>query len=147
MYETSRGTVVQFPDENYAREILQLFTIGLYKLNLDGTVMRGKDKEPILTYSNKDIEEYSRVWTGFTPRITRGNIEFQYPRNGIDPMGVDHRIRDKFPKVRMNGRLLLIMQQQLYRYLLDTYILLLLLLRPRYSNRLQSISFFSFFLY
>ena len=43
------------PDENYAREIMQLFTIGLYDLNLDGTRKVDSNGENIPTYTNEDI--------------------------------------------------------------------------------------------
>jgi hypothetical protein len=46
-----------FPDENYAREIMQLFSIGLYKLNRDGTVKLGIDNKPVESYTNDDISK------------------------------------------------------------------------------------------
>ena len=52
------------PDENYAREILQLFTIGLVELNMDGTPKMGGDGEAIETYTNEDIVGLARVFTG-----------------------------------------------------------------------------------
>lgn len=52
------------PDENFAREIMQLFTIGLYELNLDGTVKLNSNGQPIETYTNQDITELARVFTG-----------------------------------------------------------------------------------
>ncbi|MEM6818267.1 MAG: DUF1800 family protein [Pseudomonadota bacterium] len=53
----------RLPDENYAREILQLFTIGLIELNMDGTpVLVGG--ETVETYDNDDIVNLSRVFTG-----------------------------------------------------------------------------------
>ncbi|MEM9571914.1 MAG: DUF1800 family protein [Pseudomonadota bacterium] len=52
------------PDENYAREIMQLFTIGLYELNLDGTLKLDDQGRPIETYSTEDITELSKVFTG-----------------------------------------------------------------------------------
>ena len=55
---------VQFADENFAREILQLFTIGLVKLNIDGTKELDSNGNTIPTYNNDDITEYARVWTG-----------------------------------------------------------------------------------
>jgi len=55
----------RFPDENYAREVMQLFTIGLYELNNDGTRKMNGD-QPIPTYDNDDISEYSKVFTGLT---------------------------------------------------------------------------------
>ena len=54
------------PDENYAREILQLFSIGLYELNEDGTEKRGSDGEPIETYSNDDVVGLARALTGWS---------------------------------------------------------------------------------
>ena len=53
------------PDENYARELMQLFTLGLYKLNADGTqqLVGGK---PVETYGPDDVSGLARVFTGFT---------------------------------------------------------------------------------
>ena len=56
----------QFPDENYARENMQLFTIGLYMLNPDGTVILDSVGVPVPTYDNIDILEFSKVFTGLT---------------------------------------------------------------------------------
>ncbi|TAL14193.1 MAG: DUF1800 domain-containing protein [Aquabacterium sp.] len=53
------------PDENYAREILQLFSIGLYELNPDGTQKLGSDGQPIETYGQEDIVKLARVFTGW----------------------------------------------------------------------------------
>ncbi len=55
-----------FPDENYAREVMQLFTIGLYELNMDGTRKLDGNGDPIATYDNDDILEYSKIFTGLT---------------------------------------------------------------------------------
>ena len=52
------------PDENYAREILQLFTIGLVALNPDGTPVLGADGQPVELYDNEDITGLARVFTG-----------------------------------------------------------------------------------
>ncbi len=54
----------QFPDENYAREVMQLFTIGLWELNPDGEQRKDAAGNPIPTYDNADIEELARVFTG-----------------------------------------------------------------------------------
>ncbi len=53
------------PDENYAREIMQLFSIGLYELNQDGTFKLDGDGNSIPTYNNEDIKEFAKVFTGF----------------------------------------------------------------------------------
>ena len=52
------------PDENYAREVMQLFTIGVNELNNDGTLKLGADGEPIETYDNDDVTGLAKVFTG-----------------------------------------------------------------------------------
>lgn len=54
------------PDENYAREVMQLMTIGLYQLNLDGTVKTDASGRPIPTYSPDDISGLAKVFTGYS---------------------------------------------------------------------------------
>ncbi len=53
------------PDENYARELMQLFSIGLFQLNLDGTPKLDANGEMIPAYTQADIEEMARVFTGW----------------------------------------------------------------------------------
>lgn len=57
------------PDENYAREIMQLFSIGLVRLNADGTVMDGDagtpGVQPIPTYTQDTIRGFAHVFTGW----------------------------------------------------------------------------------
>ena len=60
------------PDENYAREIMQLFSIGLYQLNMDGSQVLDDDGIPIETYTIDDIMSFAAVWTGFEKRKERG---------------------------------------------------------------------------
>lgn len=55
----------RYPDENYAREVMQLFSIGLYLLNSDGTAKLDSEGQPISTYSQDDIENLARVFTGW----------------------------------------------------------------------------------
>jgi uncharacterized protein (DUF1800 family) len=52
------------PDENYAREIMQLFTIGLTELGIDGQPLLNSDGNTIETYTLEDISELSKVFTG-----------------------------------------------------------------------------------
>ncbi|AUP81125.1 DUF1800 domain-containing protein [Flavivirga eckloniae] len=55
------------PDENFAREILQLFTIGLYELNPDGSYELDINGDRIPTYDNADIKEFAKIFTGLGP--------------------------------------------------------------------------------
>lgn len=54
------------PNENYAREIMQLFSIGLEELKEDGTPLTDGLGNPIATYDQDDIKEMARVFTGWT---------------------------------------------------------------------------------
>ncbi len=60
--EDGRG---RLPDENYAREVMQLFTIGLVKLNLDGTEQTGPDGKKLESYTQDDVTNLARVFTGY----------------------------------------------------------------------------------
>jgi len=66
----------RFPDENYARELKQLFTIGLFLLNDDGSLQLDGNGDPIPTYDNSDITEFAKIFTGMDydhdgdPRVT-----------------------------------------------------------------------------
>ncbi len=65
------------PDENYAREILQLFSIGLVELNNDGTV-KLEGGEPVETFDNEDIVGLARVFTGYAPAGTSYKYRDRY---------------------------------------------------------------------
>jgi len=65
-----------FPDENYAREIMQLFTFGLVARNPNGSVKLGPNNLPIETYDNEVIKELAQVFTGlsFGSTVSGGQI-------------------------------------------------------------------------
>lgn len=54
-YIQSKDNKLQYPDENYAREIMQLFTTGLFKLSLNGTQLLDQDGVRCRVYTNEDI--------------------------------------------------------------------------------------------
>jgi uncharacterized protein (DUF1800 family) len=64
-----KGDATRDPDENYAREVMQLLTIGLYQLNPDGTQTLDATGNPIPTYSNTDVMGLAKVFTGFSWNI------------------------------------------------------------------------------
>lgn len=55
----------RLPDENYAREVMQLFSIGLYELNLDGSVKTDANGKKLETYDSDDVSQLARVFTGY----------------------------------------------------------------------------------
>lgn len=74
----------RMPDENFAREIMQLFTIGLYELNADGTLHLDPYGNPIDNYSNDDVLAMSKVFTGWSwafpdSQLTLTNFRFVTP--------------------------------------------------------------------
>ena len=59
-----KESATRTPDENFAREVMQLFTIGLYQLNPDGSLKLSGGK-PIDTYTRDDVAGLARVFTGW----------------------------------------------------------------------------------
>ncbi len=62
---TSTATRRTRPNENYAREILQLFSIGTVRLNIDGTAQLDDNGQPIPTYTQDTVNNFARVFTGW----------------------------------------------------------------------------------
>jgi uncharacterized protein (DUF1800 family) len=62
----------RLPDENYGREVMQLFTIGLYKLNIDGTVQVSGDGKKLESYTQDDVTNIARVFTGYDFDLSDG---------------------------------------------------------------------------
>ncbi len=62
--EKANAALNQFPDENYAREIMQLFSIGLWQLQPNGERVLDANGQSIPTYGTRDIQELARVMTG-----------------------------------------------------------------------------------
>jgi uncharacterized protein (DUF1800 family) len=69
------------PNENYAREVLQLFSIGLVLLNPDGTPQLDIDARQIPTYDQNTVDEFARVFTGwiFAPAFGTGIPNYRDP--------------------------------------------------------------------
>ncbi len=92
------------PDENYARELMQLFSIGLVELNLDGTEKLDGQGQPIPTYDQAVIEGFAHVFTGWT---FAGAFDFQRAApndaNQVVPMQLYPAFHDTGPKALLNG--------------------------------------------
>ena len=69
MLGNDKGNATTDPDENYAREVMQLFTIGLWQLNNDGSQQLDGNGNAIPTYSNTDVMGLAAVFTGFSWNI------------------------------------------------------------------------------
>ncbi|HEY6231904.1 MAG TPA: DUF1800 domain-containing protein, partial [Pyrinomonadaceae bacterium] len=84
------------PNENFAREILQLFSIGTVALNLDGTPQLDAQGLPVASYSQTQVNEFTRVFTGWN--LVPGTIA-PGTANWRDPMiprgGTNHDVAAK----------------------------------------------------
>lgn len=113
--DPSIGTL---PDENYAREIMQLFTIGLYELNIDGSYKLDDSGNPIPTYDITDVQELAKVFTGLSggawdieafpifenQPILPGRALNQYDMTV--PMAMYEQWHDQGPKTLVDGTVL-----------------------------------------
>jgi uncharacterized protein (DUF1800 family) len=94
------------PDENYAREVMQLFSIGLVELNIDGTEKLDQG-QPIPTYSQEIIEGFAHVYTGWT---WAGAPSFRQARptpfNQVIPMQLYPGFHDTGTKTLLRGEVL-----------------------------------------
>jgi uncharacterized protein (DUF1800 family) len=92
-----------FPDENYAREIMQLFSIGLFELNIDGSLQLDNNGDPIPTYSNNEIREFAKIFTGFSYGGPGAYFGRAYPPNFSAPMQMFDAAHEPGSKNLLNG--------------------------------------------
>jgi uncharacterized protein (DUF1800 family) len=92
------------PDENYARELMQLFTIGLVELAPDGSVRRDPQGQPLSTYDQATIEGFAHVFTGwnFAGTLQAGRPTFDFER----PMEPIEFLHDRGEKRLLGGAVL-----------------------------------------
>lgn len=84
----------RLPDENFARELMQLFSIGLHELNNDGTPKLDSSGKPLETYTNADVMAMARVFTGWSWGFPDSQLTDQVFRQGVPGLKVanDQRI-------------------------------------------------------
>ena len=84
--EKANASGTRLPNENFARELMQLFSIGLYSLNLDGSLTLDSSGFPIATYGQEAILGTAAVCTGWTYAQTTNPPIFNPPANWREPM-------------------------------------------------------------
>lgn len=100
------------PDENYAREVMQLFTVGLNELNPDGTLRLDPNGQPIPTYTQDTIVQTAKVFTGwsFNNRTVNATANANLFRRGgadyINPMLLWPAFHDDTQKTIIGGKVL-----------------------------------------
>jgi uncharacterized protein (DUF1800 family) len=92
------------PDENYARELMQLFSIGLVQLNPDGTPQLDAQNQPIPTYDQATIEGFAHIFTGWT-YANVADFHQQWPPDPsqYSPMQLWPNMHDSGSKTLLNG--------------------------------------------
>ncbi len=111
-------TIGTLPDENYAREIMQLFTIGLFELNTDGTYKLDANGEKNPTYNITDVQELAKVFTGLSggawnledfPQLEGAPLDFDRPLKRYDitvPMMMYEEHHEQGEKALVDGTVL-----------------------------------------
>ena len=105
-----RNGLTAQPNENYAREILQLFSIGTFLLNQDGSRKLDGNGNPIATYDQKIVEEFARVFTGWIlapalpgPSSVGGTVPNYRDSMRVRVSGGFEDYHDKGSKMLLNG--------------------------------------------
>lgn len=104
--DPAKGT---HPNENYAREVLQLFSIGLYKLNPDGSRIVGSDGKPVSTYDESVVKGFARAFSGwnFAGNNTSDPKIFDPAKeNWLDPMQAWEMMHEPGTKQLLDGKVL-----------------------------------------
>ncbi len=96
------------PDENYAREIMQLFSIGLWELEQNGSRKKDESGAFISTYNNDDIKQFAKVFTGLSDGSSKrefGGVHFlsHYDNSYSLPMVMYEDYHDSGEKHLLNG--------------------------------------------
>lgn len=86
-------------NENYARELMQLFTIGLWKLNMDGSQVLDGNNQPVPTYDQQTVRQVALALTGWTyataPGATPRSVNWEYFGAPMESRQVTHDLTEK----------------------------------------------------
>jgi uncharacterized protein (DUF1800 family) len=107
----AQGNQLSSANENFAREVMQLFTIGLNELNPDGTLRLDATGQPIPTYNQQTVVETAKVFTGWGFFSTDGARNFRTtggnnPNDWLIPMMLYPEQHDDTSKTIVGGKIL-----------------------------------------
>jgi uncharacterized protein (DUF1800 family) len=108
MLNSAKAPAGQIANENYARELMQLFTIGLDQLNQDGSLQLDGSGNPIPTYTQAQVQAFARAYTGWTYANASGGVPTKFPNtaNYFAPMAAVESEHDATAKTLLNGTVL-----------------------------------------
>jgi uncharacterized protein (DUF1800 family) len=91
-------------NENYARELMQLFTLGLYTLNEDGSLQLDASNNPIPSYDQNAVQDFARALTGWTYPTQPGMTFMKHnPPYWLGPMEASDSNHDTQAKILLSG--------------------------------------------
>lgn len=109
MLNSAKPATGQIANENYARENMQLFTIGINLLNQDGTQQLDGSGNPIPAYTQTQVQAFARAYTGWTFGNAAGTALTKFPnstQDWVDPMQPVDSSHDTTAKTLLNGTVL-----------------------------------------
>jgi uncharacterized protein (DUF1800 family) len=109
MLNSAKAPTGEIPNENFPRENMQLFTIGLDLLNQDGSLQLDGSGNPIPTYTEATVQAFAKVDTGWTYALAGGGTPTKFPNNTVDyadPMVAVESQHDMTSKTVLNGTVL-----------------------------------------
>jgi uncharacterized protein (DUF1800 family) len=109
MLNSAKAPTGEIPNENYPRELMQLFTLGLDLLNDDGSLQLDANGNPIPTYTQAQVQEFAAAYTGWTYATASGGVPTKYPNataNYLAPMVAVESEHDMTSKTLLNGTVL-----------------------------------------
>jgi uncharacterized protein (DUF1800 family) len=109
MANSGKAPAGQIANENYAREMMQLFTTGINVLNQDGSLQLDGSGNPIPVYTEAQVEAFARAYTGWTQATSSGGVPTAFPNytsNFSYPMVAVERGHDTTAKTLLNGTVL-----------------------------------------
>lgn len=109
MLNSNKPGTGQIANENYARESMQLFSIGIDAMNQDGSLQLDGNGNPIPNYTQANVQAFARAFTGWTYATSSGGSPSKFPNQTVNytmPMVAVESGHDETEKVLMNGTVL-----------------------------------------
>ena len=109
MLNSAKPATGQIANENFARENMQLFTLGLYELNQDGTQQLDGSGNPIPSYTQAQVQAFAKAYTGWTYASATGGTPAKFPNSTANyayPMAAVETSHDTTAKTLLNGTVL-----------------------------------------
>jgi uncharacterized protein (DUF1800 family) len=109
MLNSAKAPTGQIANENYPRELMQLFSLGLDLLNPDGSLQLDASGNPIPAYTEAQVEAFARAYTGWTYATSTGGKPTKFPNgaaNYLAPMVAVESAHDATSKALLNGTVL-----------------------------------------